>query len=98
MGFLQNIAAKLAGKKIANELKLQEGPMEDGKKWYKSKTVWAGVAAFLLNGYEIAAQTVAPSFGVVLPPIPPFVLTLLNTILGPIVIHGRVTADSKLAA
>ena len=36
MGWIKNLAAKLIAKKIAKNLDLHEGKMEDVKKWWKS--------------------------------------------------------------
>jgi hypothetical protein len=56
------------------------------KKWYLSKTVWAGVVAVLVAGYNAAAA----QFG--LPAIPEFVFA----ILGAFGVYGRATATTSL--
>lgn len=94
----KELIAKIIAGNIARGLDLKEGPMEDKKQWYKSKTVLAAIAGIVINAYEGVAMGLAPQFGWTLPPISPIVLTVLNGILGPIVIHGRVTANTKLTA
>ena len=57
-----------------------------GKKWYLSKTVWAGVIAVAIAAYNTAAT----QFG--LPAIPEFVYG----ILGALGVYGRTTATGPL--
>lgn len=83
MKWLNNLIARMAGKKIGKEL----NKMEDSKKWYASKTIWAGVVAVLIAAYN----TGSTSFG--WPPVPDWVFTLL----GAIGIYGRKTADTKIS-
>jgi hypothetical protein len=58
----------------------------DNKKWWQSKTVWAGVVAVILAAYGTAAS----QFG--LPPIPEWVFG----ILGALGIYGRTTASTTI--
>lgn len=60
--------------------------MTDSKKWFRSKTVWAGIVSILVAAYNAAAAAFA------LPPIPEFVYGLL----GALGIYGRATADTRL--
>ena len=79
--------AYIVGKFIGNKLNLQEDTKMDGsKKWYQSKTVWAGVVSVLIAGYSAAAS----AFG--LPVIPEWVFAILGTIG----IYSRVTATNKI--
>lgn len=87
----ENFLAKLAGKWLSNKLKLEDGPM-DTKKWYQSKTVWAGVVAVLVSLYNAVGSNLAPALGHALPAIPDWIFTLL----GALGIYGRVTADTKI--
>ena len=94
MGFFKNIAAKIAGKKIDKALGLQEGtPMENGKKWYQSKAVLAGITTVLIGAYETSRVALAPQLGWELPEIPPIVYT----ILGAIGIYSRVVATKTIS-
>lgn len=77
---------KLAGRKVADKLELQEDSKMESKPWWKSQTIWSAVVAGVIGVYN----TVAPLKG--LPPVPEWVYTLL----GAIGIHGRVTADAKI--
>lgn len=62
----------------------------DTKKWYTSKTVWAGIITAVVS----AAQTICLQFGFDLLS-NPIASTILG-ILGVIGVYGRVTADTKL--
>lgn len=64
--------ANLAGRFLKSKLKLEEGQMEDTKKWWKSKRIWNGVAIVVIGAYETAAL----QFG--FPSIPPFVYSILG--------------------
>lgn len=58
----------------------------DTKKWFLSKTIWAGVVAVLVAGYNTASS----QFGI--PAIPEFVYA----ILGALGIYGRATASGPV--
>jgi hypothetical protein len=88
----KNLFARLAGKAIAKKLDLQEGPMDDKKKWFKSKGVWTGIVTVALGAYELARVNLAPQFGWNLPEVPSVVLTVLGT-MG---VYSRMTADKKI--
>ena len=91
MGWIKNLLAKVAGKKIAKELELKEGPMGDSKKWWESKTVWSDVLTGFVGVWGVATPILS-GYGIHLPEIPPIVLTLL----GAMGIHGRVTATKPI--
>ncbi len=90
MGFIKNLLAKFAGKKLAQELDLREGLVEN-KKWWTSKTVWSDVLTVVVGLWGVL-QPVLVDYGVNLPTIPPVLLTLL----GAMGIHGRVTATKTI--
>ena len=92
MGKIRNWLAKLAGKSVAKKIKLEDGPMTDGKKWYKSKAVLSGIAVVAFGAYDLARASLAPQLGWTLPEIPPIVFS----ILGGLGIYGRVVADKKI--
>ena len=56
------------------------------KKWYQSKSIWSGVVAVLIAGYNAAAT----SFGA--PAIPDFIFA----ILGAFGIYSRTTATTTI--
>lgn len=85
---IKNFLLRTAGKKIAKNLSLTEGNMEDNKKWWKSKTVISGAVAVLLGTYALVKTNLAPG----LPDVPEWLFTLL----GAIGIYGRVTANTKI--
>lgn len=91
-GWLKNLIIKNAVKKVADKLDLQEGPMEEGKKWYKSKGVISGIVAVLLGIYEVVRLNLAPQVGWSIPEIPP----VLFTVLGALGIYSRVVADKVI--
>lgn len=58
--WIKNLLAKKAGREIAKKLNLTEGtPMENGKPWYKSKTVWTAIVTALIS----AVGPVSKAFG-----------------------------------
>jgi hypothetical protein len=57
------------------------------KKWFQSKTVWAGIVAVIIAAYNSASS----QFG--LPAIPEYVYG----ILGALGIYGRATANGPLS-
>lgn len=83
---MKTLFAKLFGKYLAGKIKLEDGKMDEKKKWFKSKTIWTGVVAVLLAAYSTAAS----SFG--LPPVPEWIFAILGT-LG---IYTRTTATTKI--
>ena len=91
MKWLNDLIAKLAAKKVAKILKLEDGPMEDGKKWYKSKTIWSDIVTGLLGVYGILTPILA-THGINLPEIPP----VLFTLLGALGIYGRSSASGPI--
>ena len=91
MGWLKNLVAKIVAKKVAKNLDLQEGKMEDGKKWWQSKTIWSDVLTTLVGVWGVAAPVLA-DHGVNLPPIPPVLLTFL----GAMGIYGRKVATKPI--
>jgi len=78
--------ANLVGKYLKSKLKLEDGKMDEKKRWWKSRTIWTGVVAILLSAYASAAQ----SFG--LPPVPEWIFGLLAG-FG---VYTRTTATAKI--
>lgn len=83
---MPNWIAKLIGKFAGSKLKLEDGPMEEKKSWWKSKTVWAGVVSVIVAGYNAAAANWN------LPQIPEWAFALL----GGLGVYSRVTATQKV--
>lgn len=81
---------------IKKKLNLQEGPMDSSKPWYKSQTIWAGVVALIRGIYQVAQVTLPLFTSVHLPVIPPLADSIVGTLLGGTVIHGRWTADTTI--
>lgn len=80
--------AKIAGKWLGSKLKLEEGPMDDKKPWYKSKTILTGIVAVLLSAYGSAST----QFG--LPPVPDWIYAILASIG----IYTRATATKTIGS
>jgi hypothetical protein len=89
---LKNFILKFAGRKAARELDLKEGPVENKKKWYQSKSILNGILIALFGSYELARANVAPHFGWTLPEVPGWVYTFL----GAMGIYSRVVAEKKI--
>jgi len=83
---MKTLFAKLLGRYLKGKIVLEEGPMDDKKKWWKSRSIWTGVVAVVIAGYNAASS----SFG--LPPVPEWVFAILGT-LG---IYTRVTTTTKI--
>ena len=92
MSFLKNFLVKLVARKAAKALKLEDGPMDETKKWYKSKGVLTGILTVLFGTYEAVRATLAPQLGWNLPEIP----ALVYTVLGALGIYSRVVASEKV--
>ena len=86
----KNLLGKIAGKFIANKIQLEDGPVET-KKWWKSKTIWAGVYVILRTAYDNTRELLYPG----LPAIPPIVDTIVGTIAGAQVLRSRVSAPTN---
>lgn len=88
---MKKLFFKLLGKFLGSKLKLEDN-MEDSKKWYKSRSVWAGVVAVLVTVYNSVGANLGPQFDFSLPVIPEWVFA----VLGGIGVYGRVDADKKI--
>jgi len=83
---------KLLGRSVVNKLELQEGPLQDSKKWYQSKTVWSDIVTILVASY-MAAKPVLVGYGIV---IPEATEATVLAILGGMGLYGRATAEKKI--
>lgn len=86
MNFIPNWILKLVGRNIAGKLDLQEDQNMDAKPWYQSKGVLTAIVSAVIGVYQ-AVSLIHP-----LPPIPPFVFTLL----GAVGLYSLRTADTKI--
>jgi hypothetical protein len=89
---LKNWIVKLTVKRLVKKLKLQEGAMDEKKKWYQSKAVLTGIVTVLIGTYETVKVALAPQFGWTLPEIP----GIVYTVLGALGIYSRVVAEKKI--
>ena len=62
----------------------------DGKKWYTSKTIWAGIITALVG----AAQTIGMQFGFDLFANP--IASMVLSVLGVLGVYGRATATTSI--
>ena len=62
----------------------------DTKKWYTSKTIWAGIITAIIG----AAQTICMQFGFDLLANP--IVSVVLSILGVLGIYGRITATTTI--
>lgn len=92
--WIPDFVLKLIGKEIGSKLDLQEGPMNDTKKWFQSKTIWTAVVTGLIGIYNVVAISVLPAFGHTAPAIPDFIFT----ILGAIGVYTRATATTQISS
>ena len=78
--------ARFLGRRAAESLKLEEGKMEDTKRWFASKGVGTASVTALLGLY----LTLAPNFG--WPVVPEWIFAFL----GAMGLYSRVTAEKKI--
>ena len=86
----KNFFGKIAGKVLANKLKLEDGPMENAKHWYASKTLWAAVYIIATTAYKGVKEMIVPG----LPDIPPIVDTIVSTLCGVQVVKARLNSQN----
>lgn len=86
MNWVPDWLLKIFGHKIADKLGLQEGTMDETKKWYLSKGIWTGIVTALLGIYGTL------SIQLHLPIIPEWIFA----ILGAMGIYTRATAKKKI--
>ncbi len=92
MKWLTNLVAKIVAKKVVTKMGLEDGSLQEGKPWYKSKGVITGLVTVLIGIYEGVKVSLAPQMGWTLPEIPP----LVYTILGGLGIYSRVVATKEI--
>lgn len=87
---------KIFGTYLENKAGLYDGTPSEGKAWYKSKTIWAGIIVLLRALYEGASLLIVQSGGKPFPPIPPAADAIIGAILGGAAIQGRVNASQPI--
>lgn len=92
--WIPDFVIQMFARKLKTELNLED-IMDNSKPWYMSQTIWAGVVTGLRGIYQVLVVTL-PTFGVHLPPIPLVADSIIGTVLGTTVVHGRYTADSTI--
>lgn len=89
---MKKIFGKLLGKYLKRRIKLEEGPMTETKKWWKSKGVWTGIITVLIGLYGSIDASLGPQFGFDLPPIPDWFFALL----GSMGVYARLDAKKQI--
>ena len=93
---VKEFLAKIFGKYLESKAELYEGTPTEGRVWYRSKTILAGIAVLLRGVYEGTSAIMVQSGYSPLPSIPPAVDGLLGVVLGGAAIQGRVTANKPI--
>ena len=83
---LPNFVYSWVGKFVGSKLSLKEGPLEDKKKWYQSKTIITSIVTAVIGLY----MSLQPQLG--WPTIPEWIFA----ILGAIGVYSRVSATTKI--
>jgi len=89
---IKTIVAGFFGRWLSKKANLQEGGMNETKKWYQSKGVWTGIVATIVGLYGLVDSHLAPALGFNLPDIP----SLVFTVLGAMGIYSRTSATKKI--
>lgn len=84
--WIPDFIVKFFGHKIEDKLDLKEDSQMDTKPWYMSKGIWTAIVTGIVGTYQAVSLTHA------LPPIPPFVFTLL----GAMGLYALRTADKNI--
>lgn len=92
---IKNILVKLFGSYLSKKAELYDGTPTEGKAWYKSKTVIAGIIVGLRGLYETVSYTMTLAGKPALPAIPKELDSIL-AILGLVTIQGRVSASQPI--
>lgn len=83
---MPDFVLKFLGRRISDKLNLEEGIMNDTKKWYLSKGIWTGVITAVIGLYlSLAGQFHWPA-------IPEWIFT----VLGAIGVYSRMAATTKI--
>lgn len=85
---IKEFLAKMIGRKIVNDLKLEEGTALETKKWYTSKSVWSAILMVIVGG----VQPISQAFGHPVE-VPGWIINVL-TGLG---IYGIRTGDTPIS-
>jgi hypothetical protein len=86
----KDLIAKVAGKFLAAKLQLEDDPMDEKKKWFQSKTLWAAIYIIASTAYKTTKELIAPG----LPDIPPFVDAIMDTLCGVQVVKSRLNSEN----
>jgi hypothetical protein len=95
---LKEFLAKIFGGYLEKKAELYDGTPTEGKAWYKSKAILAGIIVLLRGVYEGASAIMVQSGHAPLPSVPPVVDSILGIILGGAAIKGRVEANQPIVA
>ena len=90
MFFIKKWILQIVAKKVARNLDLKEGGMEDGKKWYKSKTIISMIVAILISGVKLVDTIKGTNI------VGSELYATIITILSAVGIYGRVSASTEI--
>lgn len=93
---LKKLILKFLGNYLEKKAELYEGTPESGKPWYQSKSILVGVYLSVVGLYETARTVARLTKGVELPEFPTEIHALAGSILGPLVIQGRINANKPI--
>lgn len=85
---IKEFLAKMIGRRIINDLKLEEGTALETKKWYTSKAVWSAILMVIIGGITPISQAFGHPVEV-----PAWIINVL-TGLG---IYGIRTGDASIS-
>ncbi len=93
---IKALLQKMFGSYLEKKAELYDGTPTEGKAWYKSKTVLAGIYLALRGLYE-AASVISVSAGKPkLPEIPAGLDAIITAVLGAAVVQGRVNSNKPI--
>lgn len=93
---ITELLQKIFGGYLEKKAELYEGTPTEGKVWYKSKAVIAGLVVVLRGLYEGISAVMVSAGKPALPPIPGYVDSILGVILGGAAIQGRVNGSEPI--
>lgn len=93
---ISQLLQKILGSYLEKKAELYEGTPEDGKPWYRSKVILGGIVVIARSLYLGISTLLVQSGKAPLPAIPPVVDSVLGSILGAVVIHGRIDANKPI--
>lgn len=92
----KGLLTKLFGGYLGKKAELYDGTPTEGKAWFKSKTVLAGIYTVLRALYEGTSAVLVMAGKPKLPDVPDAVDGIVGTILGIAIVEGRINASKPI--